>query len=244
MSFGRVATTTPTRSPNPKARSYVLRANPRLEPAKVAPSLRNSAKTPTARSAPGVTLEHIARSIENGRRCLLLAWPNTTASIAQRLDEHHECMRTFSGEDGAHRLYNANGDVRAGPDELKVYRRGDGQNKWLFHEKTGEVELQANGETIATFDDPEDVFADPTAYPATEKDLKDFLRWTAIKCPALPGRINRDTVDMIAVTADGFEVLEPSGDRTPIAELLDDADEADETKDDGAGEGSPVDQCW
>ena len=128
----------------------------------------------TGDSAPGVTLEHIARSIENGRRIILLAWSDTAESIARRLDEYPECMRTFSGEDGVHRLYNANGDVRAGPNEIRVYRPAGGQNKWLYHEATGEVELRANGETIATFADPEGVFADPMAYPATEKDISDF----------------------------------------------------------------------
>lgn len=129
-------------------------------------------------------------------------------------------MRSFSGEDGAHRLYNANGDVRAGSNETRVYRPVGGQNKWLYHEDTGEVELRANGETIATFDEPEDVFADSTAYPATEEDISNFSEWTTIKRPALPSRIERSMVDVIAVTDKGLEVLEPSGDRTPIAELL------------------------
>ncbi|WP_336364686.1 hypothetical protein [Halalkalicoccus salilacus] len=134
-------------------------------------------------------------------------------------------MRTFSGEDGVHRLYNANGDVRAGPNEIPVYRPAGGQNKWLYHEDTGEVELRANGETVATFDDPEDVFADPPAYPATEKDVSDFSEWTTIKRPALPSRIERSMVDVIAVTDDGLAVLEPSGDRTPITELLTESDD-------------------
>lgn len=42
---------------------------------------------------------------------------------------------------------------------------------------------------------------------------------------------------MIAVTDDGLEVLEPSGDRTPIGELLNDED--DKTGDETA---SPLDQ--
>lgn len=192
----------------------------------------------TGDTAPGVTLEHIARSIENGRRCLLLARPDTAEAIARRLDEYPECMRTFSGEDGVHRMYNANGDVRAGPDELKVYRRGAGQNKWLFYEDTGEVELRANGKTIATFADPEDVFADPSAYPATEGDISDFSGWTAIKRPALPDRIERSMVDVIAVTDDGLKVLEPTGDQTPIAELLDD----ESTDDQDGGEAADGNQ--
>lgn len=179
----------------------------------------------TGDSAPGVTLEHIARSIENGRRIILLAWPDTAEAIARRLDEYPECMRSFSGEDGVHRLYNANGDIRAGPNEIRVYRPAGGQNKWLYHEATGEVELRANGETIATFADSEDVFADPTAYPATEEDSSDFSEWTTIKRPALPSRIERNMVDVIAVTDDGLEVLEPSGSRTPITELLMESDD-------------------
>lgn len=50
-------------------------------------------------------------------------------NITVRLDEYPECMRSFSGEGGVYRLYNANGDARAGPTEIRVYRRGDGQNK-------------------------------------------------------------------------------------------------------------------
>ena len=56
-------------------------------------------------------------------------------------------------------------------------------------------------------------------------DIIDFEEWTAIKCPALPLRIDRDMVDVIAVTDDGLEVLEPSGDRTPITELLKKSDD-------------------
>ena len=152
-----------------------------------------------------MTLEHIVQPIEHGRRVILLAWPDTAESIARRLDEYPECMRSFSGEDGVHRLYNANGDVRAGSNEIRVYRPAGGQNKWLYHEDTDEVELRANSETIATF-------ADPTAYPATEKDISDFSEWTTIKRPALPSRIERSLVDVIAVTDDELEVLEPSGD--------------------------------
>ena len=51
-------------------------------------------------------------------------------------------------------------------------------------------------------------------------DITDFLEWTGIKRPALPGRIDRSMVDVLAVTSDGLAVLEPSGDRTLIAELL------------------------
>ena len=144
-------------------------------------------------------------------------------------------MRTFSGEDGVHRLYNANGDVRAGPDELKVYRRGSGQNKWLYHEDTGEVELRANGETIATFADQEDVFVDPSAYPATEKDISDFSEWTAIKRPVLPGRIERSMVDVIAVTNDGLCVLE-DGKETPIDELVGEDKDGQQRQSGGAPE--------
>ena len=168
---------------------------------------------------------------------ILLAWPETAEAIARRLDEHPECMRTFSDENGVHRLYNANGDVRAGPDDLKVYRRGSGQNKWLYHEATGEVELRANGETVATFAEPEDVFADSTAYPATEKDISDFSGWTAIKRPALPGRIDRSMADVIAVTDDGLELLEPSGERTPIAELCDEDENGEESDESGSPDG-------
>ena len=63
------------------------------------------------------------------------------------------------------------------------------------------------------------------AYPATEKDITDFSEWTTIKRPALPSRIDRDMVDVLAVTDDGLAVLEPSGDRTPIAELLEESDD-------------------
>lgn len=146
--------------------------NPLLDRLTGAGTVDIEAEHSTGDTAPGVTLEHIARSTEDGRRCLMLARPDTAESIARRLDEHPECMRTFSDEDGAHRLYNGNGDVRAGDREVKVYRRGDGQNKWLFYEKTGELELRANGKTIATFADQKDVFADLSAYP--EKDISDF----------------------------------------------------------------------
>ncbi|KYH24039.1 hypothetical protein HAPAU_41180 [Halalkalicoccus paucihalophilus] len=173
-----------------------------------------------------MTLEHIAQSISDRRRCLLFAWPDTAASIARRLDECPECMRSFSGEDGAHRLYNANGDVRAGPNEIKVYRPAGGQTVWLTHEGRPGVELRdSDSETLATFDDPEDVFTDPTVYPATETDITDFSEWTPIKRPALPGRIDRDMVDVLAVTDDDLEVLEPSGDRTPITELPEESDD-------------------
>ena len=189
-----MATTTPTSSPNQRVRSYVSPTQIHLEPAEVASLIEKfrqenplpdrltdagtvdiEAEHTTGESAPGVTMEHIARSIENGRRVILLAWLDTAESIARRLDEYPECIRTFSGEDGVHRLYNANGDVRAGLNEIRVYRPAGGQNKWLYHEGTGEVEIRVNGETIATFADPEDVFADPTAYPAIEKDVSRLL---------------------------------------------------------------------
>lgn len=81
------------------------------------------------------------------------------------------------------------------------------------------------------FDDQEDVFADATAYPATEKDINDFSEWTAIKRPALPGRIDRGMVDVIAITDDGLN-LESSDDRTPIGQLLDkDEDDGGESND-------------
>lgn len=199
--------------------------NPRLDRLSGASTVDVEAEYSTGDTAPGVTLEHIARSIENGRRCLMLARPDTAEAIARRLDEAPKCMRSFSGEDGAHRLYNANGDVRAGPNEVHVYRPAGGQSVWLRHEATGAVELQdSNGETLATFDSGEDVFADPTEYPATEADITDFSEWSTVKRPALPSRIDRDMVDVIAVTDDGLEVLEPSGDRTPIDELLEDED--------------------
>ena len=212
--------------------------NPLLDRLTGAGTVDIEAEHSTGDTAPGVTLEHIARSTEDGRRCLMLARPDTAESIARRLDEHPECMRTFSGEDGAHRLYNADGDVRAGPDELKVYRRGGGQNKWLFYEETGEVELRVNGETIATFDGSEDVFADPAAYPATEGDISDFSGWTTIKRPELPSRLDRSIVDVIAVTDDGLKLLEPSGNRTPIGELRDDGS----TDDQDGGEAADGDQ--
>ena len=148
---------------------------------------------------------------------LLLARLDTAHQIVRRLDERPKCMRMFSDEDGAHRLYNANGDVRARPDELMVYRRGDGQNVWLYYEDTSEVELRANGETIATFDSPADVFEDADAYPATEKDISDFSEYSKIKRPAFPPE--RGMVDVIAVTDDGLRVLE-DGEETPIDELV------------------------
>lgn len=77
------------------------------------------------------------------------------------------------------------------------------------------------------------MFTDPTAYPATEKDITDFDSWTTVKRPALPGRIDRSMVDVIAVTDEG-----PSGDQTPLGKLLDedggeDTDESDEERDGG-----------
>ena len=63
-----------------------------------------------------------------------------------------------------------------------------------------------------TFDNPEDVFVDPTAYPAMEKDISEFLKWTTIKRPALPSQIERSMVNVLAVIDDGLEILEPSGD--------------------------------
>ena len=187
----------------------------------------------TGDSAPGATLEHIHRSTEAGRRCLLLAWPDTAAKIARRLDRKPRGMRSFD-EPRAPRLYNANGDVRAGPDELKVYRRGDGQNVWLYHDD-GSVELRANGETIATFDSPADVFEDADAYPATEKDISDFSKWSSIKRPAFPPE--RDMVDVIAVTDDVLCVLE-DGEEKPLDELVVDGEDKDGQQRQSAG-GAP-----
>ena len=102
--------------------------------------------------------------------------------------------------------------IWAGPNEVKVYRPAGGQSVWLYHEDTGTIELRdSDGETLAEFDDPEDIFDDPTAYPTTEKDITDFDEWTTIKRHALPSRIDRDMVDVLTVTDDGLEVLEPKG---------------------------------
>lgn len=65
----------------------------------------------TGETPPVTTLKHIARTVSDGRRCLLLARPETAERIARRIDEYPECMRSFSGEDGAHRLYNTNGPI-------------------------------------------------------------------------------------------------------------------------------------
>ena len=163
----------------------------------------------TADTAPGATLEHIARSIENGRRCLLLARPDTAESIAEKLDDEPKCMRSYPSVDGASRCYNAKGYLHVGDDEKRVWRRRGGQNVWLQH-ADGSVELRTqDGEMVATFDDPADVFADPTAYPRTDDEIKSADGWSKIYRPVIPGRIDRDMVDVIAVTDDGLEVLEP-----------------------------------
>lgn len=128
----------------------------------------------TGDTAPGVTLEHIARSLSDDRRCLLLARPDTAERIAGRIDNEPKCMRTYSDEDGAHRLYNANGDLRVGPNDVRVYRQASGESVWLYHASENSVELQTeDGKTLASFSDPEAVFSDPTEYPATESDIED-----------------------------------------------------------------------
>lgn len=96
-----------------------------------------------------------------------------------------------------------------GPNGICVYRPAGGQSVWLRHKDSGRIELrESTGETLATFDEPEDVFADPTAYPATEADMSDIDNWMAIKRPALPSHIDREMVVVIAVTDNGLEVKE------------------------------------
>lgn len=184
----------------------------------------------TGDTAPAATLEHIERTVSDGRRCLLLARPDTAEGIATRLDDHPKCMRSFSGEDGAHRLYNTNGPLRVGPNDVRVYRPAGGQSVWLYHEDENAVELQdSSGETLAMFDDPEDAFEDPTEFPATEADVEDFDEWSVIKRPVIPtvafgdGGLDREMVDVIAVDGEGeLRVLEDGGEtRTPIGDLVD-----------------------
>lgn len=130
-------------------------------------------------------------------------------------------MRSFD-EDGVSRLYNANGRVKI--DGVGMYRPAGGQNVWLQHD-TGEVELRANGETIAMFDSPEAVFEDADAYPATEKDISDFSEWSEIERPAFPP--DRDMVDVITVTDAGLLVLEDN-EEIPIDELGEDTEDTPE----------------
>lgn len=114
-----------------------------------------------------------------------------------------------------------------GPNDGTIYRPAGGQIVWLYHEDSESIELRdSNGETLATFDDPEDVFADPTAYPATEAEISTFDKWTAIKRPALLGRIDWEMVDVIAVVEDGLRVLNDS-DEISLGELLEELDRRD-----------------
>lgn len=104
------------------------RSNPTLEPDKVAALVEKfreenplldrltdagtvdiEAEHSTGDSAPGVTLEHIARSLADGRRVILLAWPDTAEGIARKLDDEPKCMRSYGAVSGASRLYNAKG---------------------------------------------------------------------------------------------------------------------------------------
>lgn len=225
------------------------RSNPELEPTDVADHVAQfreqnplldrltdgkpvdiEAEHSTGDTAPATTLKHIARTVSDGRRCLLLARPETAERIARRIDEYPECMRSFSGEDGAHRLYNTNGPIRVGSDDLRVYRPTGGQSVWLYHEDEDSVELRnSDGETLATFADPTDVFTDPRAYPATEADSTDFDEWSIVKRPLIPsvafgeGGLDREMVDVIEVADDGtLHVLTDGGDtQVPINDLVD-----------------------
>lgn len=142
------------------------------------------------------------------------------------------------------------GVVRVGRDEKRVYRRRDGgQSVWLQHD-TGEVELwTSDGETLATFDEPADVFEDVDAYPATEDEISNFDEWTEISRPVIPAvafgedGLDRDRVDVIEV-GDDLQAVEDGGrTKTPIRQLLDDviesSDEDDESPDDTDGMISP-----
>ena len=180
----------------------------------------------TGDTAPAATLEHIARSAKEDRRILLLARPNTAEKIVRRIDEEPKCMRSFSGEDGVHRLYNANSGVRVGTENKRVYRPAGGQSVWLYHQDEDAVELRdSDDETLAWFDDPAAVFSDADAYPRMEDEIGDFSKWSEIKRPVVPpvafgeGGLDRDMVDVIAVDDDGLVVLE-DGEEIPLSELV------------------------
>ena len=67
----------------------------------------------------------------------------------------------------------------------------------------------SSDETLAWFDDPEDIFEDADAYPRTEDEIEDFETWTEIKRPVIPtvafgeSGLDRDMVDMIEVPGEG-----------------------------------------
>lgn len=110
------------------------------------------------------------------RSTLLVSESGSTHIIDQQADE-----------DSAHRLYNSNGPTLVGPNDVRVYRPAGGQSVWLYHSGSGAVELRdSDGDTLATFNDPEDVFSDLTAYLATENDIEDFEEWSVVKRPVIP----------------------------------------------------------
>lgn len=116
----------------------------------------------------------------------------------------------------------------------------------LFEQRAGTFELVGADGTIATFDDPQDIDADASAYPRTESEIGDGDGWTTIKAPFVPSlefddvemgdRPDPTMYDVIRVPASsedgGLEVVEATG-PVPLAELFD-MPEIDDTPDESA----------
>ena len=111
------------------------------------------------------TFTNLARALNQGRRCLLLARPGTAEKIQARIADDPPLMRDYN-ERGKSRLYNQNHKLQI--DGEKVYRRRGGESKWLYDERTGEYKLRVGDETVATFDTAEEIVENASAYPRTE----------------------------------------------------------------------------
>lgn len=213
----------------------------------------------TGGTAPSATFTNLSRALNEGRRCLLLARPGTAENIRERIADDPPLMRDYN-EPRMSRLYNLNHDLEI--DGKEVYRRPGGDSVWLYNDRTGTFELRTTGdgdEPIATFDTAEEIVGNADAYPRagseSESEDQDGDQWTTIRAPFIPS-LEFDDIEMgeapdpaawdvIRVPAssdDGLEVLNPDGDRTPVAELVDDAgvdrdalqEESDESETDDA----------
>jgi hypothetical protein len=186
------------------------------------------AEESTGSTAPAQTIENLAKALNQGRRCLFLArTEEIAAKIWDHLNEDPQCMRSTSRE-GCHRFYNMNDDVlRVGGNAM--YRpEGPRDTAWYYDTRTGEYILSDSaGEDHARFDSVEDVFTDPTPYPAVEGQIEDYDEWKEIKPPAIPEHLFDDELDdsrwdIIVVDTDAEETLMiyEDGTPTPLSEVV------------------------
>lgn len=86
------------------------------------------------------TFTNLARALNQGRRCLLLARPETAEKIRALIADDPPLMRD-TGEARIYRAYNKNRPLRVVPDDERVYQPAGGENTWLYNGRVDRYEL-------------------------------------------------------------------------------------------------------